>query len=330
VAALEADNDIKQVPSSAVLRECLIAGNRMFGVSVTHSDAIIERSVIRDTRTAPDVAGGVGLTVGGSAVTMPGHTSRAAVRDCLVASNRFNAIQLVGGEVTVERTVVRDTRLPGTATKYGTGIMAGYLELEKQPSTLTITDTVVASSRTVGISLWGSSAKIERSVVRGILPSPDGFHGTGINLAGHRGRRAVRSKLVLRESLVAESSDVGIAVLEGSSATVTRSEVRRTSGLADGTIGDGLAARHEGSSLVLSESLVSDSLRAGLLIYEGGRGEARRSVFRRGAVPIYLYSGVSFSVSDDNVFVDNVNDGLGRGTDLTPAREPEQPKSFFK
>lgn len=139
---------------------------------------------------------------------------------------------------------------------------------------------------------------------------------------------AIPSRLTLEESQVTGALVSGIAIIGGSSATVRRSEVSETKG-SKGKFGDGLSVQGQTSSLALADSLVQRSRRAGLFVHQGG-GSARRSLFRGCTAPVYLSSGAPFSVAGDNVFQDNKDDAVGRGTALEPSKLPDKPPSFFK
>jgi hypothetical protein len=315
-------------PSTLVLRQSLVAGNRTVGVSVTNSQATLEASVVRDTRVhAADGAGGVGLWLGWEDYPV---APSASVEDCLFANNQTSAVLVDGGDLTMKRTVARDS-LPQANGHYGIGVTAFYRDKSKRGSKLHVTDSVLANNRTHGLLLFGSTATLKRSAVRETrVRASDGKAGTGITLTDNTGGVSARvpSSLALLESEVAGSPNAGIDVMGGSSARIYWSAVRATRGIA-GTRGDGLTVSGKGSKLELVDSLVDESLRAGLLVMEGG-GAARRSVFRRGLLPIHLPSESPFEVGADNVYLDNTENRVTHGKGYKPSPLPDRPPSHFK
>ena len=241
------------------LRDSVVVGNREAGVAVFSAKAILERTVVRDTRErASDKSAGVGIM----AMLQPGQSrlSELTIRDSLVAGNRFAGILLESSKAKVERTVIRDTRERASDKKFGFGIEGWVQSGQSVPSELAILDSIVAGNRYIGIALFSSKGTVERTVVRDTHEqvSDNGF-GTGIQASIQSGQKH-SSELTIRDSMVVRNRYFGI-VLQSSKATLERLIVQNTLGQkSDGTLGIGIQVSVKPGHKLPSELTARDTL----------------------------------------------------------------------
>ena len=247
--------------SELLLRHSLVAENRAAGVSLYSSKATLDRSVVRDTREqASDRGGGVGIQA--AVFSGQGQGSDVVLQNSLVARNRTTGVALYSSKVTMERSVVRDTRERTADKGFGIGIQAVVQPGQSKGSEVVLRDCLVNGNQAVGVLLYSAQATVDRSVVRNTRGRTlDQQFGTGIEASVQPGQ-SKGSDLILRDSLVANNRMVGI-VLGSSQATVDRSVVRDTLPQAsDQRFGMGVQAlvrpgQSQGSVLTLRDSLVA-------------------------------------------------------------------------
>jgi len=246
-------------PSTLILRDSLVAGNRGKGIQLLSSNATIDRCVIRDTRErVTNKLYGEGI----SATTYPGMSFRSVLklRDSLVAENRVTGIDLRSSDATIERSVIRETRPQAKDQSYGMGIVALVATGQTQGSDLGVLDSLLTGNRRYGIALYSSKAKIERSTIRETLAEAlNGKQGLGIQVLKQSDLLGP-STLILQDSLVEKNRSVGVAVAS-SSVVLERSIVRETRPQeADNQLGQGISATTWGSQTGYPEVTLRDCL----------------------------------------------------------------------
>ena len=245
--------------SELTVRDSLFAGNRTAGIDLLSSKAIIERTVVRDTREqVSNQLGGMGIQVRvKSGLTRP---SELTARDSLVAGNRAGGIAVLSSKATVERTVVRDTREQVSDKTGGTGLQAAVQPGQSEASELTVRQSLVAGNRSIGINLLSSKATVERTVVRDTREQLSNNEiGAGIQ-AMVQSAQGKRAELTISDSLVVGNRDVGIALLSSKAAlerTVVRDTRERASDSGGGT---GIYAQVQSGQSGPSELTVRDSV----------------------------------------------------------------------
>ena len=269
------------LPSELTLSDSLVAGNRTIGIVVGSSKMTLERTIVQDTREqASDNEGGIGIQAGvESGYSKP---SELTVRDSVVARNRTAGIVVANSKMTLERTIVRDTREQASDNEGGIGIQAGAISSYSQPSRLTLRDSLVVRNRTMGVVFLSSIAVFERSVVRDTREQvSDGSFGFGIQASIQYGH-TLSSELTVRDSLVAGNQNIGI-VLFSSKASIERTVVRDTQGKESSSkFGIGIQAwgqfgKNLPSELTVRDSLVAKNRNVGIIVV-GSRGKISRCV----------------------------------------------------
>ncbi|MBW2733550.1 MAG: right-handed parallel beta-helix repeat-containing protein, partial [Deltaproteobacteria bacterium] len=309
-------------PGSLIVRESLISSNRDTGVAIFGSKAHISRTVVRDTLPRDsDLWTGVGI----GARSWAGSPAELTIEDALVLNNTTLGIRLCGSSATVKRTVVAETRGRALDGMFGHGV--GVNELGGESSVLTLSESVIVDNRSVGVSIYASTATIEGSVIRDTRSRvSNGRMGLGIQALGlvdEDTGESTSSQITLRESVISGSHSTGILVAS-SKALVERSIIRQSQATEmDDKYGDGLTislvAEADMASLDLRDSLIDQSTRAGLL-FLGTEGTVSRSLFRQGAFSIVVKESASPLIGEDNMFEGNTEDGVvfGKGLEPTP------------
>jgi Protein of unknown function (DUF1565) len=126
------------------------------------------------------------------------------------------------------------------------------------PTSVVVKSSLVEQNHQVGVSVLGSDATIEASVVKGTLPNADGAFGRGISVQNDPGERA---KITVRACLVEQNHELGVSV-SGADATIEASVVRDTKANGDGTLGDGIAVAN--GTATIQNATVSGNARAGV------------------------------------------------------------------
>jgi hypothetical protein len=263
-----------QTAATLTLRDTVIAGNQHPGLNLLGSQALLERCVVRDTKSR-QLDGAVGNGV--QAIISDGQPAKLTMKSCLVTGNRNIAVAIAGSEATLERTAVRDTLPQGKDQGFGIGIQAGFGLTNEPASTVTLKECIVADNRRLGVGLWGAKATLERTVVRGTKHQlSDGKWGPGIQV-GALGKLV--TDLTLTDCLVAENRFAGVAANSGAKVTIKRSVVRDTeSQLSNKMYGFGVGGL-TGAVIALEESLILDNQQAGYSLL-GASGTISSSVMR--------------------------------------------------
>ena len=305
VERVERDGD-GRVQSRVV---ALVSGN-LAGVLAVGADLTVERSVVRDAGPGASGIGGIGSG------TAP---ARLTVRDCLVARNGLDGVEVQAGvEAIVERTLVRDT---GMRDDMGpTDLSFG---LNAQPgSILSASECVVAGGRWLGVLFAQAKGTLSHTVVRDTQPHATGVLGLGVAVI-------TGSSVSLSGCVVDRNRGAGIGV-QDSAVTVDAMAVRST---LPGTdldgkegYGDGIYGRSASGSVTVTvtASLVEANKRAGVL-FSGAGGAVRRSVIRTGVFAIDIEQGSTPEIGDDNLFEGNVENRVSWGNGLVPLAPPVIP-----
>jgi hypothetical protein len=259
------------------LRDSLVAENRNAGLLLASTPAVVERTVIRDTRhQTSDKQNGAGI----EASARKGAASTLTLRDSTIYRNEAGGVAVTGSKATLERVVILETK------QEVSGIRGFGLHAEGESAAgaeVTLRDCVLDGNREAGLNLRGSDATLERVVVRDTRSmAKDRTRGVGIQASRYLGRTAT---LTLREGLVTGNRLVGVD-LKSSSGTIERSVIERTAPQEqDGAYGLGIQAITESASstlesrLTLRDSLVARNHGVGVSVV-GSEATIERSAVR--------------------------------------------------
>jgi hypothetical protein len=297
-----------------VLRDSLVNGNRTMGISLRGAEAVLERVVVQGTLPRTDGKGGLGVSAElPEELGAKAPATELTLRDCVVQDNHWAGILLEQATATLERVAVRDTRRDKGGESLGRGINAYGVNGTMK---LTLKDSVVSGNADVGISLTDTAATMARVLVRDT-------EGYGVQIKSESASAAVDA------TDLAVSTSRGVGIIVGSVAgSISRSVVRNTRQLA-GQLGDGVVVARAspssaGSSVALTDMLVEESARAGML-FVASDGSVSGSVLRRGVFAIDLELGANPKIGDDNRFEDNKENKVTYGQSLTASPAPEIP-----
>ncbi|KYF52068.1 hypothetical protein BE08_21325, partial [Sorangium cellulosum] len=208
--------------SEVTIRASSVESNREFGVSVHASDATIEATVVRDTRSNREGAFGRGIGISDDLDT--GERSKVTLRSSLVDENHDLGVLVSGSDATIEATIVRGTR-PSSEGGLGRGVEIHAGRDTFARATALLRSSLVEHNHDNGVFVAGSDATVEATVVRDTQPgNVDG--GSGIVIQDDLDA-SERSTLTMRASLVEHNHDTGVVIL-GSDATIEATVVRDT------------------------------------------------------------------------------------------------------
>ncbi|WP_437985179.1 right-handed parallel beta-helix repeat-containing protein [Sorangium sp. So ce117] len=253
--------------ASVTVRASLVEQNHDVGVYVFSSDATIEATVVRATQPSADGTGGLGIGVQDDSDT--GERASVTVRACLVEQNHWTGVLVAGSDATIEATVVRATQ-PSADGTGGNGIAVASTRDTGERASVTVRASVVEQNHFEGVSVVGSDATIEATVVRTTQPSAEGTAGLGIGIHDHPDT-GERARVTIRASVVEQNHFEGM-VVEGSDATIEATVVRATQPSADGTFGNGIVVGSssdtgERASVTVRASLVEQNHAGGVVVF---------------------------------------------------------------
>ena len=215
------------------------------GVQIQADDVELHNLAITGQTSGVWISGGQGIVIDKVHIHDTGWTGLyqeggiATVSDSLVERATGTGIGAFGGDLTVERSMVRDV-LPGQNGNFGYGMTADFGGLLSQRGTLTVRRSAVVKSHALGISTWGADTLIEDTLVSSTQPrAADDSGGEGItgfmNVAsGERGN------VTIRRSVVRDNHWCGIC-FEDADAIVEHTVSRNTKPQAsDGDFGYGM------------------------------------------------------------------------------------------
>jgi hypothetical protein len=238
--------------ASLTMRRSLIE-HASHGAGILGGDVRIEGSVFRDLRRTEGVISGSGVSAEGAKTTL--HMSGSLIERAELAG-----VLVSRATATIERTTVREI-LAGSDLGVGEGVQI------VRSGKLSLRDSLIDTTRALGVFLADGEATLERTIVRDTQPRPvEKDFGAGIAAQPDRGA----SRLVLRDVVVRSSYVAGIqingATLELDSAFVTDVRAQEV----DKLFGDALAVQ---SALrrATGELLVGTATVRGLIVRNAAR-----------------------------------------------------------
>lgn len=196
--------------------------------------------------------------------------AEATLRDSLVEGANGTGVALLGGDLRMERTLVRDTKVDADGAR-GEGVRAER-STTGRPSKLAVVGSVVERNLGLGIIAVGCDASVEGTVVRDTRERPkDQSLGRGISVESDSTAAGVRGTLAVRGSLVERSVEMGIAAI-GADAVVEDTVVRDTAARpTDAYFGAGLyvapnPTTRDPGALTVRRSLFARNHWAGVLV----------------------------------------------------------------
>jgi hypothetical protein len=199
-------------PSRVVMQGCIVSGNHTTGVSVAVGSTELRRSLIKDNLVQPsDGMFGEGVYVEGAGK----QSSTLTVEDCTFSGNHAFSIGLLDATANVARTLIRDTA-PDQDGAFGVGVALAA----KDASALTMQDSLIARSFTVGL-VFAGTAEASLTGCRILdtrVETASGGYGDGIQVSS-------TGQLDLTDSEVSRSARAGV-LFAGGKGQVKRSAFR--------------------------------------------------------------------------------------------------------
>ena len=225
--------------ATVTLRDAVVDANRGGGVVAAGAGtrATLERSLVRGSRASAS-AKGVGIEANSGADVV--------VRESAVVDNVDTAIKVVGfgAHARVERSAVLAT-LDNAAGDFGVGMLV------RDGATAEIAASALAQNREAGVVVYGSKS---RAVVTDVVI--DDTRGSGAGFG--RGVLIDTGSAELQRVTIANSHDVGIVVEHGGSANVQSSVVRDTKPDSERKNGIGVAVIIGSSATITSSAIVGN------------------------------------------------------------------------
>jgi hypothetical protein len=250
----------------------------------TYSESVIIQAVpVRLWGVCPELVEIVGSATAPAAVRVlaPGsELGGVAIR------GPADGIGTGGADVTIDRVWLHNTGSLGIVVSYSAA-----------PATVSIKGSLIEGSHEFGVALIGSTAVIEKSLVRGTAPGGGNIGGQGVHLQPRCSNGvcdpATRANLTLLGSLIEQNQKIGVSIGAGD-ATVEGSVVRTTTPQAITNIGGrGIAAEDCGpaqgcttrsrANLTLRGSLVEQNTEIGIAV--AGSDATIESTVVRGTLP---------------------------------------------
>ncbi|MBW2459899.1 MAG: hypothetical protein JRI68_35745 [Deltaproteobacteria bacterium] len=229
-------------PTSATLADSLIERVGDVGVVVFGAFLAVERSVVRDTSGGPLGLSGRGIDVEPSSGTATRGVT--TISQSVLARTGDTSLYLSDADGTVARSVIVDAGAgsPGSGLGRALGV-----EGNAGRSTCTVSQSLIARAREIGIYGASSDLVVDLTVVRDTVPrDTDQFGGRGINVETAPGGEP--PTLVLASSVVDRSVEVGVAIIDGL-ATIESTLVRDTAASP--------VAQHYGTGVCVQEDLLA-------------------------------------------------------------------------
>ncbi len=256
---------------SLEVRSSLFERGVYAGVSVAGVAASLEGVIVRDIApTAETGTAGVGVAV--ETHSAPVVRGTAAILGSVIERTTTDGIVVLGADVTIASTLVRDVASQPFGGISGIGIEARVLDGSNERSVIEVRDSLVERTVRAGIYVTSSDATIDSCLIRQVEPMPSGESGHGIHVVRPQDSDLLASATI-RRSVVKDAHEVGIAVI-AASGELQDTVVRGTRAQPEsGYFGDGILASStvywpsgevDLSEVTVTGCLIEASARAGL------------------------------------------------------------------
>jgi len=325
------------IPAAFSGKQLVIDGNADCGILLHAADAVIERSVIVNTKPRASGVYGVGINALAYSSTSVDR-GNSVIRDSYISGNTFAGVFVGGVPVTLERTTIRDTKLTPTGS-LGRGIIVQDHPVALHRGELTMRSSVVEQNAEVGVLVASSTAVLEDSIVRATRLRKDGSSGVGVAGQLTKGRKEA-SEITLRRTLVDSNRTFGVYG-EATKVTIDRSLVRGTRPGRDAGWGVHVLDDRTASvpaELTMTASIVEDNTAHGVFTHLA-RTTIERSVIRgtvagaedyttAGLVTSDATLSVTGSILEDNEDTDALLLGCKATIDAVTFRKPRPRKGL--
>ncbi len=236
-----------------------------------------------------------------------GKTASLVVRDSLIESVNIGGVAAFGARATIERTVIRDTRMRDG--KGGPGVMSQFFK--GVAPTVTIRGSLIEHNHEVSIGTAGGALEIVDTLVRDTRPMADGTVGNGI-LAALDGTSGTLPSLRVSGSVIEKSHEVAV-VIGGGEAILEKTLVRDVLRQKKRNVyGVGIQVE-PGVTLTLRDCTVERASHAGIALF-AARATIERTLVRNvdgAAIGVIDAEGKGSTATLERVLLlDNVHAGV--------------------
>ncbi|MBW2454573.1 MAG: hypothetical protein JRI68_08685 [Deltaproteobacteria bacterium] len=227
--------------ATATVVGSLLDANHEVGLLVFASALLMQNSVIRGTLPVDNGTFGVGLHVQPDVPTMV--RSSVTVEGSVITHNTDIGVSLSSADATFDATVIAHTLPRADTQDSGQGVRLWTDPGFGEPTVASFSRCLVTGNRDVGLVARGADVTVEGTIVRDTLARiSDERHGRGV-VSEHEPGAGERSSLVLTDSLVERSREIGVFAA-GTDLLVEGSVVRNTEPqLSDGIAGRGISVQ---------------------------------------------------------------------------------------
>ncbi|XXY53625.1 right-handed parallel beta-helix repeat-containing protein [Sorangium sp. So ce269] len=171
-----AANLANSLRSEATLKRVVVEQSRYAGVAILGSDVSLDGLLVRDTLPRDeDQNHGVGLAVASSGQLRGDVTARGS----LFERSRSLGVFIEGADVTLEGVAVRRTLPRASDERFGRGI---EVHARGGRSHLVLRSSLVEESVESGLTIFGSTATLEDTIIRDTRSSSAGLLGNGVTI----------------------------------------------------------------------------------------------------------------------------------------------------
>ena len=209
------------------MRGSVIEDNDDTGVIVVGSDATLEDSSVRGTAATPsDPYSGMGV-VARNKYTI-GERAVVSLTSSVVSDNVSISLYALGADASVSGSVIRDTQPAAVMSEEGgRGIGAEADPLSNQPSTLSVSGSLIDHHHDTGIFGGSSDVVVDGTVVSNIESAADGRFGRGINIQLDAQLQHLPATATVTRSRIESTHEGGMVVL---AAALTMKEAPASAG----------------------------------------------------------------------------------------------------
>lgn len=209
------------------------------GVLVHGGDGVVDATSIRDVAPHPTVAKlGWGVALLDHQPLALGVSATITVS--LIERAHGAGLYAMGGPVSIERTVVRDTQRLAELD-HGRGIELDASPTGVSESQATVRDCLITTSSEVGLMAVGTDLTLESTAIRQTQPNQQEGAGFGLVIE-HDQLTDTRAHATVRWCTVEDSTGAGL-IVAGAEATIESTLVRRTVSRPWGTAGVGISVQ---------------------------------------------------------------------------------------
>jgi hypothetical protein len=239
------------------VRTSLVERSLELGIFAGGADALVEASVVRDTRASAE-----GYGAGVLCRDFGGERGSLEVDASVISGSIGAGVFTTGSDTRIVESVVRDTQPEILGQADGSGVFVLQNPETAEPASLELSSSTVLRHHDTGVAAVSAAILVHASNVRDILPrASDGQAGVGILVTNER-MLPDPPPLTLSESRIEDNHLAGLLVLDAP-AHVDKSAICRTQP-ADEVGGRGISVEtsygsSEKASLVLERSILCEN-----------------------------------------------------------------------